>query len=612
MTLEIVGLPAPIRVVPTEPGAWRAWAEKALAYRVYANDRAARDLGARNDLIAACAADPLHEFLVVGCIFEPRDRVNADGTPRPPGWYPWIPYHFQGAFVRFIEAMMAASPGTPEARLGRGDGIAEKARGMAGSWTVCGYAGNRWRHADGFVTGMMSYKEDLVDKRHSTDSLFYKTKGYLGLDDKVPAWREMRVGDRLVKVPVRPPSWMVPDGFNPHLHTQDLIIAHPTMTSLITGYSTGERSGTGGRSTLMFMDEGAKFPAFSVVWNSMTAVTDHRLTISSPDTTFGTGFRDLARHAERACANGTPGASFVRMRPEQHPERDEVWREEVEARHSHNPFAQQMLAREYDLDYEAGHGAHIYPRAQTIEPKALVFRPGDQALDFCIDPGIRDMTAFHLVAYDSGVHRYQLLASYANSGKPADFYASLVCASPLGSYDYGDEEWRIMEWFDQWGAHIRFWVGDPAGKHRGGGQATSFYDDFRRATSAITDGRRVVNVWSSDKNEFRFTGPRIAALRWLLDLLDVNDQPDTIRTLEALRDHRFKALKEGQESSNPLAEPVRTWGIDRVAALEYYACHRKVGSNLASMAPVKPIRVTMGGNPWKTRKKKAQPWAWGD
>jgi hypothetical protein len=211
---EIRGVPASIREVPHEGEAWREWAERALAYRAQVHDRA-RDPKVRDEILLRCAADPCYEFLVVGCIFEPRPRANADGSLRPAGWYPWIPYGFQVDTIRWVEDAMNAIPGSADARLGRGDGVLEKARGMAGSWTFCGFVGNRWRHEDGFVAGMMSYKEDLVDKRHSTDSLFYKIKGYLGLDEKVPPFREMKVGNGTLRIPVRPPEWMVPEGFSP-------------------------------------------------------------------------------------------------------------------------------------------------------------------------------------------------------------------------------------------------------------------------------------------------------------------------------------------------------------------------------------------------------------
>lgn len=603
--IEIAGLPAAIRVVPEEHGAWKEWAPKALAFRALAQERARRDPGAREDALARCAEDALYEFLVYGCIFEPRPRVLEDGSLRESGWYPMVPYHFQALLERWIESVMAIHPGMPDALLGRGDGLVEKARGMAGSWTFCGVWANRWRWSEGFVGGMMSYKQELVDKIDATETLFYKMRGYLGLNKHVPSFREMNVGGMGLSIPVRPPDYLVP----PVVSDKLLLIANLERQNQILGYSTTELTTTGTRATALLLDEGAKFRAFKVVWNSSSAVTDNRFTNSSADTDYGTGFRDVARAAERSCANGTPGPSFLRLRPEMHPERDSVWREEIEARHSTDPFAARMLAREYDLDYEAGQGSHIYPRAQTIEPQPLVFHPGKQALDFCVDPGIRDMTAFHLVAYDPALHRYQLLASYANSGKPADFYASLVCASPLGAYDYGDEEYRIMEWFDQWGNRIRFWIGDPAGKARGGGQATSFYDDFRLATARITDGRRSVSIWCSDKKEFRHLDPRIAALRWMLDILDVNDQPDTIRTLEAVRDHRFRSTPE-RETTAPMAEPVRTWGHDRVTALEFYAAHRRVGTAVAMQQIAKPTRVKLGGKPWTTKHRAADPWKW--
>jgi hypothetical protein len=599
---EIRGVPASIREVPHEGGAWREWAERALAYRTQVHDRA-RDPKVRDEIIARCAADPCYEFLVVGCIFEPRPRANPDGSIRPAGWYPWLPYGFQVDTIRWVEDAMNATPGSADARLGRGDGVLEKARGMAGSWTFCGFVGNRWRHEDGFVAGMMSYKEDLVDKRYSTDSLFYKIKGYLGLDEKVPLFREMAVGGGTLRVPIRPPEWTVPEGFSPREHTQDLIIAHPERTNLIAGYSTGEKTGTGGRATMFVLDEAAKFTAFMTVWNSLNAVTDHRFALSSADTRQGTGFRDLARNADQACQKGTAGPSFLRLRPEAHPERDEVWREEIEARQSGIASAEESVMREYDLDYEAGHGAHIYPSSHLIEPRMLTFDPAVQSLDFCIDPGIRDLTAFHLVSYDPTVHRYGVLASYTNHSKPSDFYASLVMATPLGHHDYTDEDFRIMDWFANHGRSIRFWVGDPAGKARGGGQATSFYEDFFRATLAISDQRKGIMIWNSDKVEFRSLQKRHDALRWMLSIMDFNDTPDVVRTLNAVRDHRYRATNEERETTNPMAETVRHPGHDRVTALEFLAGHRRAGSTAAAMGVAPARRVTIGGTPWSNRKK---------
>ena len=572
---EILGLPKNLRVVPEDAEGWMAWRDQVILYRLLIRDECERDENVRAEVLRQAAADPAYDMCIFGAVFEPRDRID-----RPMGWRLMIPFHFQVNLLRWIDEIMAVQSGSESARLGRGDGILEKSRDMAGSWTCIWWAANRWKFSDGFLCGFMSYKEELVDKADDPASLFYKLEGCLGLDPRVPAYDEVTIAGNVFQVPLRAPDWLVPEGFDPRKHSRERNLSHPTKTNVISGFTTTSRTGVGARLYAMFLDEAAKFKEFLVVWNAVGPTTDHRLALSSPDLRQGPGFRDLARHAEQAMSKDAPGPAFYRLRADEHPFRDDIWREEMEARYAGLPSAVEAMSREYDLNYEAGQGARIYARAHEILPTPLVFRPSDQSLDFCIDPGVSDMTAFHLVGYDPGFDRYGLLASYANNGLPAEFYASLVTAQKLAHYDYGEDEERIMEWFDKYGRRIRFWVGDPAGKQRGGATATSFYDEFREATKRLTDGRRAISIWSSDKQKYKWIDPRIAALRWMLEKLEVNDEPDTLRTLQAIKEHHWKASRDdlGQTTFSTL--PVRTWGHDRVTALEFYACHRRHGAEI--------------------------------
>lgn len=603
MCAVIAGLPPRLQVVPEGPD-WFAWRDQALLYRQHLREQCEVNLDVRRACMALAADDPCFDMLLFGCVFEPRDRLD-----RPKGWYPMVPFHFQVDIIRWLQDLVAAVPGTPRAMLGRGDGILEKARGMAGSWTCCAYAAHGWRWGDGFLAGFMSYKQEVVDKANLPDTLFVKIEGYLGLDERVPETRQITVFGKPMLTSVRPPKWLIPEGYDPNRHNNELLLTHPTRTNVISGYATTMRTGVGGRQTIMFLDEAAKFDAFAVVWQSMSAVTDHRVALSSADLRFGSGFRDLARVAERACRDETAGPAFLRLRPEAHPERDELWREETAARHAGIESAAEAMAREYDLDYDAGGGSHIYTRANQIEPVPLAFDPANEMLDFCIDPGIRDMTAFHLVKYDPGLGRYGVLASYANNGMPAEFYASLIVGQPLpGLYDYGPEEERLMEeWFIPHGSRIRLYVGDAAGTHRGGGNLSTFYGDLREASARLTDGKRPVVVWCSKDAEFTRLQPRISALRWLLEQCDFNDAPDVRRTLEAIREHRWKAIRDDRETTTISEAPVRTWGHDRVTALEFYAANRKHAAGLAKNAATAPapIRVTMSGKPRTPNKKHA-------
>lgn len=601
---EILALPKGMRTIPVDAKGFTDWVDKAMAYRCKVRDDCEADEGARADALAMAADDPAYDFLVFGAVFEPRDRPN-----RPKGWYPWIPYEFQVRLLRWIQDVYAVIPGTEAAKLGRGDGVLEKGRDMAGSWTFCGFMAHQWKYDDGFAGGLMSYNQDAVEKGNSTGTLFHKVEGYLGLDVRVPEYRPLIVDGAEVQVPIRSPLWMIPEGYDANRHNIELSLGHPTKTNVITGYTTTQRVGIGVRLSMLVMDEAAKFAEFRTAWDNTSASTDHRFALSSPDVRFGVQFRDLARFADRAVQKGEKAPSFIRLRPDEHPFKDDIWREEIEARHTGSDEALDSLAREYDLDYDAGSGNKIYPSSLTIEPKKLTFNPSRESLDFCLDPGTRDMAAFHLIKYDPGYHKYGLLLSYANNGKPAEFYATLVTASPMyGTYEYGEEEERVMEFFESYGRHIRFWIGDPAGKAKTGshlkGKLTSWYDDFRTATQVLTDGRRSIIIKSSDKHVFKRLDGRMRALRWLLPLLEVNDTPDTRRTLAAIQDHHWPAKTSQKETTFLNLEPVRTPGFDRVTALEYYAVDRQQGGIVEDNGIAAPVRLTASGKQWSDRKKR--------
>lgn len=589
----IPGLPESMQEVPNTRREWEAWRDRVLIYRTLIRGLIETDEQARADVLRLCSEDPAYEFCVFGVVFEPRDREVR-------GWLPMIPYHFQVKIVRFIQEVMSVKTGSPEWVKGRGDGVIEKARDMSGSWTVCGFYGNRWRHDHDFVGGLMSYAEHLVKAANATDTLFYKIEGYLGLDDRVQPFRAMTIAGREVQVPLRPPAWLIPDGFNPRHHLSGLTIANPANNNLIQGYSTTSRTGIGGRSSIMVPDEAAKFDKFRAVWDGLSAVSDHRLALSSADIRYGVGFRDLARFAEDACELGAAGPSFLRISSIEHPERDDLWREAIEARHADSDQGKAALAREYDIDYEAGSGLYLYPDAKRIVPMHLEFDPEFEDLDFCVDPGINDKTAIHLVKYNRRIDRYGVLASYVNNNLPADFYASLAVAMPVGEFSekYGDTEYQFMEWFEDYGHLIRYWTGDPAGKKRDGGQATSFYGDFTKAVKRYTDNRRSIVIWSSNKSDYLHLVPRHNALRWMLAKMDFNDTFEVQRTLNAVREHRRRHMDDSKLTTARENPVVHGWGSDRVTALEFHAARlrlRNPSNSLGNMTQTGPIRYSMSG-----------------
>jgi len=120
----IPGLPDHLQAVPTDPAAWRLWAERIDAYRELIRREAGSDPATAAAVRGLAAEDPAYFLCVFGWIFEPR--VKGDHRP---GWRPWMLYPFQVELLRTITAAMTASG--PE-----GDLVIEKSRDMGATWTV--------------------------------------------------------------------------------------------------------------------------------------------------------------------------------------------------------------------------------------------------------------------------------------------------------------------------------------------------------------------------------------------------------------------------------------------------------------------------------------------
>jgi hypothetical protein len=597
-TTLIPGLPAQLGAIPNDPTRWKMWRDRVLRVRVELRRNAEADPEARAKLLAGIA-DPLYFMTLFGVHFEPRDRPG-----RPKGWYPSVPMPFQGRLVRWIEAVLAIMPESEEGLKGRADGVLEKARGMTGTYTFLQFITARWLADEGASFGVASYKGDAVDKTNAPGTLFYKIRANLGLIEAVPSQRFLTLADGSeILCPLKAPEWLLPPGFKKRRHSTEMALQNPDKSNYISGYTSTGKTTTGDRLTLMFSDEASKWFEFHYAWENQSAVTDHRLAISSADLRYGASFRDLAQSGANAHKNPElPGPSYLRLEWGEHPEQDALWRQAMTARHVDNPAA---LAREYDLDYDAGHATKIYAeKAERTPIKHLEFRPAEQSLDWCVDPGVANATAMHLVTYDAGLDQYGLFDSYANSGKPAEFYATILLGTPLYvAYDYTDDDEDVMRTYRQYGDRIRYFVGDPAGNQRSSVTATSFYDELRASIARLSDGRRSIAVSTKYDENARAIGVRIEALRWMLGKLVVNDTVRTRRTLAALMEYAFPAPPEHRPALDrePQA-PLRFWGHDLVTALEYLAVHRKLAT--ASMFErLPPVRAGLSGKPIETPRR---------
>jgi hypothetical protein len=159
---------------------------------------------------------------------------------------------------------------TLDETIGEEDLVIRKSRDMGASWLILVAFLWRWHFRDMQSFLLVSRKEDLVDKKGSSDCLFWKLDFML---------------DRL-------PGWMVP------AHDRaDMRLTNMENGSMIDGESTNGDVGRGGRRTAILMDEFAAVDAgkSNKALSATAANTNSRIFNSTPQGTSG-GFADMVEN----------------------------------------------------------------------------------------------------------------------------------------------------------------------------------------------------------------------------------------------------------------------------------------------------------------------------
>lgn len=157
--------------------------------------------------------------------------------PRQEEWIQW-----------FVEHWRTSKPG-----------ITEKTRDMGMSWLTVGMAASLCLFNRGIIAGFGSRKEEYVDKIGSPKSLFDKARNFIGL---LPV--EFR------------------GGWNPKAHAPHMRILFPENDSAMTG-EAGDGIGRGDRTSFYIVDESAFLERPYLVDASLSATTNCRQDISTPN-----------------------------------------------------------------------------------------------------------------------------------------------------------------------------------------------------------------------------------------------------------------------------------------------------------------------------------------
>jgi len=144
---------------------------------------------------------------------------------------------------------------------GQESGLVEKTRDMGMSWLSIATACTLCNFHDGMTFGFGSRKEEYVDKLGHPKSLFYKARMFM--ENLPPEFRR---------------GWTRADA--PHMR-----ISFPATGSVLTG-EAGDNIGRGDRASIYFVDEAAFLERPQLVEASLSATTNCRIDISTPN---GTG-----------------------------------------------------------------------------------------------------------------------------------------------------------------------------------------------------------------------------------------------------------------------------------------------------------------------------------
>lgn len=219
-----------------------------LQWRMTLRRQADSDDDFRRTLMSACRLSDIYWINAFGWTYRHR-YVNEKGETVPAkghqAHYPMITWPVQDESLQTIGRCIRASE----------DANIDKSRDMGATWLVI------FKMVHGFLFepehhyGLVSRKEELVDKRGDMDSLFEKARYIL---------KQL-------------PQWMLPVIRQTHM-----LMVNRELNSSIAGESTNTDIGRGGRKLAYAVDEAAAIPNGEQVETSLSQTTGCQIWVSTP------------------------------------------------------------------------------------------------------------------------------------------------------------------------------------------------------------------------------------------------------------------------------------------------------------------------------------------
>ena len=535
----ITGLPDKLRIVPPSPNgpddpqrhakrkAWMAWRDAVLAYGEARRAVCATDRQQQLIEMEKCRNDRAY-FLTIWCVlYEPRRRKAGAKEPR------FIPFEKQVQMSRLLDDCLDGEEGPLQ------DAALSKCRAVGATWVFSGYAVHDWMFLPGSSIGVLSRNEYYVDSK-AMKSVFAKMRFLM---------RHL-------------PTWMLPKRYD----INKLLLLNHDNGNEIWGESTTSNSARGSRATWILVDEAAFIKGFGHVWAGTANAADTRIALSTESFDEGPDFRDLWKGK-----NGDFGKPRV-MEVDwwDNPFFDDKWFTDMKGRMANTP---NEFAIEVERNPYAGSEVFIYPEAREARPdSAYRYQPGLPIIT-SLDPGKRDDFAVLFLQDDPVAGTTNVIDGYSISGRPADYFGTLLTGKPdrdrfYGDFGYDSEAERIMEFLSD--KRLTEVYGDVAGRTEEGRLMQSTYDVLAEYDIHVIFDRTADNEVAQSKARMRRHKGRHEATHSLWPRLRFADTPGAVRALDAIGKYRFSSQSGGTETPTPRHDEHSHFAT----ALEYYAVNR--------------------------------------
>jgi len=270
-------------------------------------------------LMEMCRRDILFWFNWFCWTFDPR-------LPQPHQPFKLYPFQIQ-ALRDIVNAMEKGE-----------DLLIEKSRDMGISWLILLAFQYFWLFKPGANFHLGSRKMEAVDRKGDISTLMEKLRYNL-------EWL---------------PAGMLPSGYQPHQHDNLLRLLNPDNGNVITGESSNENFGRGGRYKAVLFDEFPFWPDQHASYASAGQSTPCRLTVGTP-------YGKNNRFAELRFSGQVKSLS-IHWR--QHPYKDEQWYLLQQTRMSADE-----VARELDINYHLSHQDRVFKNFTPLNKAQLTWSP---------------------------------------------------------------------------------------------------------------------------------------------------------------------------------------------------------------------------------------------